>query len=313
MENDLFDLFGRYGLAPLFLHTKTLIALIEANGTLLEWNSAFGRLKEAQPDATRIHNFLAETDQEHFTNLLAAAPEKNDCLQARLEIYSGVKRRTYHCLLIVIPDGSFLLIAEPALKTQGEEVDRLARDLRAARHALRIRRSGMIKPAHPQENSPTDPLTFLANQRKILSDLQRRASWSNHARRPLTIFLLDIDHFEQINETYGHLAGDRVLRSLSARLRDSLRQSDAIGHYGGGKFLVLLPGASQDQVIPTAERLLKVARGAEIEIADQVVHATLSLGIAEYRRGENWQDCLERAIAALRESQEKGRDRWSVL
>jgi diguanylate cyclase (GGDEF)-like protein len=305
MNDDLFDLFSRYGVAPLLLHTKTLVSLIEADGALLEWNAAFGRLKESLPQAVRIHDLLA-TAQD--------TKKKNGHVQANLEIASGEKSLVYECLLIPIPDGNFLFVAELTSKAQGEEVARLSRDLRAAKHALRVKQTGLESVlVQAQEIAHVDQLTFLSNQRKIVGDLQRKVIVSTNSRKPLTIFMLDIDHFKMINDTYGHIAGDHVLRTLSNRLRDSLRQSDVIGRYGGEEFLILLPGTPLEHAIPTAERLLNVTRNLSIEVADQIVRATVSIGIAQYQRGETWKECLERADKALYESKHAGRDRWSVL
>jgi diguanylate cyclase (GGDEF)-like protein len=314
MHDDLFDLFSRHGVAPLLLHTKTLIALIEADGTLLEWNPAFGKIKESLPKASHVRDLLTPAGQQRFAKLLQATAEKKVSAQASLEIVTRKNQHIYACLLIPIIDGHFLFVAEPTSKKQGEEVARLSRDLRSAKHELRVKQTGLESVlVQAQEIAHVDQLTFLSNQRKIVGDLQRKVIQSNSSRRPLTIFMLDIDRFKLINDTYGHIAGDHVLRTLSHRLRDSLRQTDVIGRYGGEEFLVLLPGTPLEHAIPTAERLLNMTRNLAIEVADQVVHATISIGIAQYQRGETWKECLERADKALYVAKNAGRDRWSVL
>ncbi len=314
MDNDLFDLFSRHGVTPLMAHTKTLIILIESDGALLEWNPAFGRAKENLPNASYVQDFLTSAEQADFVRLLQTTSEKRDCGSANFEIFTERMYRAYECLLIPIPDGNFLFVAEPAFKPQSEEIARLTRDLNAARHALDVKQAGLESVlVQAQEIAHTDPLTMLSNQRKIVGDLQQKVTLSNNSLKPLTIFMLDIDHFKLINDTYGHITGDHVLRTLSNRLRDSLRQSDVIGRYGGEEFLILLPGTPIEYAIPTAERLLTVAREMAVEVADQVVRATVSIGIAQYRRGEPWKDFLERADKALYESKNAGRDRWTVL
>lgn len=313
MNDDLYDLFARYGVAPLLLHTKTLIALIETDGALLEWNPAFGRMKELLPAVDHMRGFLAASGQVRFAKLLKTALEKMEPRPINLEMPPGETSRSYDCLLIPIPDGNLLFVAEPALKAQGEEVAQLARDLRAAKRDLRVKQAGLESVlVQAQEIAHVDQLTFLSNQRKIIGDLQRKVTLSNNARKPLTIFMLDIDHFKLINDTYGHMAGDHVLRTLANRLRDSLRQTDVIGRYGGEEFLILLPGTPLESATPTADRLLNMTRNLSIEVADQIVRATVSIGIAQYQRGETWKECLERADKALYESKRNGRDRWSI-
>ena len=313
MDGDLFDLFSRHGVAPLLLQTKNLVVLIEADGALLEWNPAFGQAKESMPEAGHVQDFLSCAQQADFVRVLQTTAEKKDCGKISLEISTGKIYRAYECLLIPIPDGNFLFVAEPASKTQSEEIARLTRDLNTAKRALEIKQAGLESIlVQAQEIAHTDPLTLLSNQRKILGDLQHKVVLSNNSLKPLTIFMLDVDHLKLINDTYGHIAGDHVLRTLANRLGDSLRQTDVIGRYGGEEFLILLPGTPLEYAIPTAERLLNMARNMAVEVADQIVRATISVGIAHYRRGEPWREFLERADKALGEAKNSGCDRWAV-
>ena len=314
MKDDLFDLFAKHAVSPWLLHTKTLIALLAADGALLEWNLAFGLVKDPLPEAEHLQDFLAPAERADFVRWLhhAATNHKNDG-HSKFQILTGKIQQGYQCLLIPIPGENFLFVAEPALETQTEEIARLTAELGAAKHALARKQAGLeTVMAQAQEIISIDQLTFLSNQRKIVGDLQRQVISCDSSHKPLTIFMLDIDHFKMINDTYGHIAGDHVLRTLSNLLRNSLRQNDVIGRYGGEEFLILLPDTPLDAAMLTAERLLTVARNMVAELSDQVMRATVSIGIAQYQAGETWKEFLERADKALYESKRNGRDRWSA-
>ncbi len=312
-ENELFDLFAQHAVTPLLLQSQLLVALLTADGALLEWNPAFGLVKASLPDAEHLQDFLSPAACANFVRLLHTTADGNDNGRSEFQIFTGKISRGHICLLISIPNQKILLVAEPILETQSEEAARLTHELNAARQALIRKQVGLESVmAQAQEIISTDQLTFLANQRKIVGDLQRQVTACDSSHKPLSILMLDIDHFKLINDTYGHIAGDHVLRTLSNLLRNSLRQNDVIGRYGGEEFLVLLPDTRLEAAMLTAERLLMVARNMTAKLSDQVMRATISIGIAEYQVGETWKEFLERADKALYESKHTGRNRWSV-
>ena len=313
MKDELFDLFARHAVGPFLLQSQMLVALLAADGALHEWNPAFGLVKASLPDAEHLQDFLAPAEHANFVRLLHTTVETQNNKRSEFQIFTGKISRGYTCLLVSIPNQKFLFVAEPVLETQSEETARLTNELKAAHHALIRKQVGLESVmAQAQEVISTDQLTFLANQRKIVGDLQRQVNSCDSSHKPLSILMLDIDHFKIINDTYGHIAGDHVLRTLSNLLRNSLRQNDVIGRYGGEEFLVLLPDTPLEAAMLTAERLLMVARSMVAELSDQVMRATISIGIAQYQVGETWKEFLERADKALYVSKHNGRDRWSV-
>jgi diguanylate cyclase (GGDEF)-like protein len=167
--------------------------------------------------------------------------------------------------------------------------------------------------AQADEVSHTDALTFLPNRRQIIGDLQREAIFSDRYGTPLTISMLDIDHFKNINDTYGHTVGDDVLRSLAGELRDHIRYPDTIGRYGGEEFLVVLPHSTLRAASQQAERLCRHVRSLRIQSGEQEIALTVSIGIAQYHiHKEDWQAFLNRADAALYQAKNNGRDQWVV-
>ena len=167
--------------------------------------------------------------------------------------------------------------------------------------------------AQAHEIANTDVLTFLPNRRKIIVDLQEEVIRSNRYDAPLSISLLDLDHFKNINDNYGHTTGDEALRSVAARLREQIRHPDTIGRYGGEEFLIVLPNSEIKAAAEQAERLCQTIRALQIEANDHSFKVTISIGVAQYRVGdENWEQFLHRADEALYKAKDLGRDQWVV-
>ncbi|MGE5376564.1 MAG: GGDEF domain-containing protein [Bacteroidota bacterium] len=167
--------------------------------------------------------------------------------------------------------------------------------------------------AQADEVSHTDALTFLPNRRSIIRDLQREVIFSDRYGTPLAISMVDLDHFKQVNDTYGHIVGDEVLKKLATELRGHIRHPDVIGRYGGEEFLVVLPHSTIKAAAEQAERLRKYVQSLVIPSGENEIRLTLSLGLAQYRiHHEDWQGFLSRADAALYQAKNLGRNRWVI-
>ena len=194
------------------------------------------------------------------------------------------------------------------------EFQKLEAEHQRTKRALEIREievRSILAQAHELAN--TDVLTFIPNRRKIIVELQEEVIRSNRYGTPLSISILDIDHFKQVNDTYGHTTGDETLRCVAARLREQIRHPDIIGRYGGEEFLIVLPNSKADAAAEQAARLCQKIRDTQIEVNDQVLFVTISIGIAQFRIGqENWEGFLHRADEALYQAKNSGRDQWIV-
>lgn len=141
----------------------------------------------------------------------------------------------------------------------------------------------------------TDPLTGLPNRRGWDAEV----SAAIEQRKPFTIAMFDLDHFKAFNDTYGHLAGDRLLKETAAAWREQLRAGDTLARLGGEEFGLLLPGCSRGAAVEVIERLRGLVRDGQ----------TCSAGFAERRESESGVQALARADAALYEAKSAGRDR----
>lgn len=150
----------------------------------------------------------------------------------------------------------------------------------------------------------TDPLTGLANRRRLDSDLVREISRSDRGGEPLAVAMVDIDRFKAYNDEHGHLEGDMLLSAFGRYLGAQVRAMDAVGRYGGEEFLVVLPNTTAREAEAVAVRLLRAWRSES--------GATFSVGVAQWETGETAGNLVARADRALYDAKAGGRDRVCV-
>ncbi|HEY9228346.1 MAG TPA: diguanylate cyclase [Gemmatimonadaceae bacterium] len=157
----------------------------------------------------------------------------------------------------------------------------------------------------------TDPLTRILNRRALLDRLTAEVDRARRFNSSLTLLLLDVDHFKQINDTEGHLAGDSVLRQLGALLEDAVRKVDVVARYGGEEFVAILPETVSEGGIIFAERLRERIEAQSFDVGEgKPVHLTVSIGIATFPspRVATTEDFFARADEALYRAKSGGRN-----
>ena len=162
--------------------------------------------------------------------------------------------------------------------------------------------------------SNLDALTGLANRRYFSTGFAKAWQDTLHAQEPISLLLIDIDHFKKINDEFGHLCGDETLVQLGRVLREGLRRDEGIAaRFGGEEFVVLLPGIAFDKALIIAERLRRLTRTVRLPMQDGIEPppATISIGVSSARpQGHHQAEELFRdADAALYEAKAHGRDR----
>jgi diguanylate cyclase (GGDEF)-like protein len=170
----------------------------------------------------------------------------------------------------------------------------------------------LLESEHMRHHAEHDGLTGLWNHRIIVERLKTEMNRSRRENIPLGVILADIDYFKKINDTYGHTAGDLVLREISAVLAQSLRAYDCVGRYGGEEFLIILPGCTMDNALARAERLRQALEAARIVYEGKMLQVTGSFGVASciFPEYEIDADALIQAVdAALYHAKKTGRNR----
>jgi diguanylate cyclase (GGDEF)-like protein len=155
----------------------------------------------------------------------------------------------------------------------------------------------------------TDSLTCLPNRRAFDEDLARRVAEQRRYRRPVSVLMVDVDHFKKFNDTYGHLVGDEVLRQVAALLRQTMRESDLVARFGGEEMAVVMPGTSIADARLGAERARQAIESACFTVDGQDLHVTVSVGTAECLVEEEIEQLVRRADSALYAAKQAGRNR----
>jgi diguanylate cyclase (GGDEF)-like protein len=161
-----------------------------------------------------------------------------------------------------------------------------------------------------QQLAAVDPLTSVYNRRFGMSRLREEFSRAVRMTYPLGVMMFDVDNFKKVNDTYGHLVGDRVLMQVTKTALKVLREGDVIIRYGGDEFLVILPAASKENAYDVGERLRRMVEEKAVREGDQMIRFTVSAGMTSYPelQVESVQDLIKRADEALYSAKESGRN-----
>lgn len=191
---------------------------------------------------------------------------------------------------------SGLIESHKQLTKKNEELEMTQRELESALNQL-----GQL--------AVTDELTGLFNRRQFTATLNKQIENAKKAARPFGLLLIDIDHFKKINDTYGHLAGDEILKKFSEVSKLCLRDSDFMARYGGEEFVVLLPNVTMEILMECSERIRSCVNTISLDNADKGKTITVSIGATHYHLNEPSEEVMARADAALYLAKEQGRNR----
>lgn len=160
-----------------------------------------------------------------------------------------------------------------------------------------------------QELSILDGLTEVYLRRYLMGRLEEEVDRAGRLGLTFSIGMIDVDHFKQCNDKYGHLVGDAVLKKIASRLKQSVREVDMVSRYGGEEFCVVLPETTKKLAETVAERLRKSVESKNIKAFDEDVRATVSVGVATYPEdGQDVDTLIEKADTALYKAKRKGRN-----
>jgi diguanylate cyclase (GGDEF)-like protein len=165
-----------------------------------------------------------------------------------------------------------------------------------------------------RDQSIRDSLTGLFNRRFMQESLDRELQRARRKKRPLAVVFLDLDHFKQFNDSFGHDAGDTVLRTIAELFRQHFRGDDVICRYGGEEFAIILPESTAKDAVKRANQLRLQARKLKVRHHDQILDpVTLSIGVAAFpEHGSTPEELLQAADQCLYQSKSEGRDRVTL-
>ncbi|SEE31357.1 GGDEF domain-containing protein [Pseudomonas migulae] len=157
-----------------------------------------------------------------------------------------------------------------------------------------------------------DPLTNTGNRIAMDQTLQREIDMSRRHLQPLSLLMLDIDHFKLINDTHGHSAGDDVLKAVAASIKGQLRNVDMVFRFGGEEFLIVLSNTGREAAAMVGERLRFAAQANDFLADGKLIELTVSIGCSTLLPGESSESLLRRADSALYVAKREGRNRLAM-
>lgn len=207
---------------------------------------------------------------------------------------------------------SLRAIVESLVQT-AKEMEASNRDLEAnlsaSRHLI-IELQGTLDAV--RNESLTDPLTQLPNRKFFDSTLEKAVVEAKRKKEPLSLMMIDVDHFKSFNDNFGHLTGDEVLKLVASTLKQNIKGQDTVARYGGEEFMVILPNTVMRSAIVVAEHIRRLIMGRELlkrSTGECLGRITVSVGIATLHDTDNTENLIERTDSCLYVAKQHGRNR----
>lgn len=284
-------------------YAEHVVALIDASGAIAAAspNTGAATLAQADPSLARAaaHSAHGSTDVAGVRSTFVVAPVPGTPWHLVIAVPDARLFMTTSGWALWLPWIVFALIA-----ALGSVVLVLLSRALAARERLQALSTQLAQAAR------TDPVTGLANRRALEERLEQASAYANRYDEPLSALVIDLDEFKQINDSYGHAAGDEVLRAIAGCMNSVFRGSDVFGRWGGDEFLAILPGTGEDALL-AGERMCAEVRALDVSqygIAEQL---SVSVGCAS-RRNAAPHDLLIEADRSLYTAKRGGRGRVAV-
>ena len=259
---------------------------------------------------------LVETEKEFLSSLLQ---DQGDCQTGALTFTEDLKEQVSQIEDTLTYETNVERLRELVINKLGVIRKRIAerrkleenrtKDFEARISSLRIRlEKNNEELVCIQRKAEEDPLTGILNRRALMGRLEEYLEEFKTLRSARCFIMLDLDHFKNINDRYGHLNGDKVLAAIGKCLKSRLRKHDLTFRYGGEEFSIILSNLSMDEAGSVAEQLRLMVENLEFVYKEERIPVTISLGVTDFRPGDTPDDIIGRADAALYKAKEQGRN-----
>ena len=265
-----------------------------------------------------IYIFLRNDETEEFDLVWPKACRD----KAIFEIVKNLNTKSKYILTNEGRIGLFPLVGEKSLlgcvvahssmdKLSQKEIDYLEQLTKQS--SITIHRANVY--AEVLQHATLDALTGLNNRRQFETRLNQEVASAKRQEKPLCAIMMDIDFFKKVNDTYGHVAGDYVLKTVSSVIKREIRESDIASRYGGEEFAILLPFTQIEEAFAVGQRLRQAVEKATSDVPDEkgdtavTIKVTISMGVYQYQSGNTPQELYQNADKALYQAKTHGRNK----
>jgi diguanylate cyclase (GGDEF)-like protein len=290
-------------------HMEDGLLVLDANGRILDSNPAAARIvgtplhdrtgtevASALGGWPELAGLLSRRSSEDGQTTLVSPAGSSICVTIIPLQRAGLRNGS----LITLRDATVQARTEAVLQSMNADLQLRVKQVEDLQEELR-------------EQAIRDPLTGLFNRRYLSATLQREIGRAEREGYPVSVVMIDADHFKRVNDEHGHGAGDQVLRFLGAQLRTGLRKGDIACRFGGDEFLMVLPNTAVEHAGERARQWRSAVREASVDWMEWNEPVTLSLGVAAFPdHARNAEDLVTAADAALYAAKDAGRDRVVV-
>jgi two-component system cell cycle response regulator len=287
--------------SELFENVPIACFTVDIEGSIREWNLA----------AQQLYGYTKEEvlHQPFYTRVFrgASASKMHEILQRVIQgsVMAGIESEDYDS------EGNLHYVLRSVFPIRNPNREVVGAIVSVVDVTYRVEYENQLKALNQrlQSLAVTDGLTGLHNHRAFQDYLEEQFQTAMRNKQPLALILMDVDHFKQYNDTYGHQAGDEVLRQVAQILQANVREGDFVARYGGEEFVVVLPRTDSESAVAVAERLRRAVESAEWQLRP----VTGSFGVASIRPDmETRQELIEAADQALYQAKKNGRNRVEV-
>lgn len=164
-----------------------------------------------------------------------------------------------------------------------------------------------------QHQATTDGLTGLVNHKTFYEVLEKELWRSRRYGGPISVIMVDVDNLKKINDTYGHRAGDKVIKEISRKIKESIRQIDTAARYGGDEFAVILPNTSLSDATVVAQRMVETVASSPVTWKKELITLSISVGLGQYDAETNPEDITSRSDQALYMAKKAGKNTFRIF
>ncbi len=232
------------------------------------------------------------------SSVRAASPAARASAAGAAGSVTGTRQIADTASIMGVPEAELTPKVRDALMTLMSEVDALRRELTTMKGRLEA----------VQQEADTDSLVPVLNRRAFVREMSRMISFSERYKTPASVVFIDLNNFKQVNDTYGHAAGDAVLEYVASTLVEHVRESDIVGRIGGDEFAVILAQANEEDAREKAERLMHLIADTPLEIMDKNIPVSVSPGAVAFEPGEDAATALARADEAMYQAKRRRKD-----